>query len=87
MLQLTEIAANVGAFIRNWRGVMSQKSFRVWKDCGVPRTGLMKIVISALNQISQSQDMEGSQMSSKKEDHISGCDFSVTLMIDVVRCD
>ena len=31
--------------------------------------------------------MEGSQMPSKKEDHISGCDgeFSVTLMIGVVR--
>ena len=33
---------------------------------------------------SEIQDMEGSQVPSKKEDHISGCDgeFSVTLMIE-----
>ena len=29
---------------------MPQKSFRFWKDCGVPRTGLMNIVTSVLNQ-------------------------------------
>ena len=44
---------NVGAFMSNWRGLMSQKSFksfRFWKDCGVPRSGLTKIVTSVLNQ-------------------------------------
>ena len=51
---------------------MSQKSFRFWKDCGVARTGFMNIV----NFCSQSelQDGEDSQVSSKKEDLISGSD-------------
>ena len=40
-----------------------------------------------MSQKSELQDMEDSQVPSKKEDHVSGCggEFSLTLMIDAAR--
>ena len=38
---------DVNAFC-NWRGVMAEKSLRFWRDCGIPRSSFMNIVLSAL---------------------------------------
>lgn len=73
---------NDGAFVCNWRGVMFQKSFIFWKDCGVTRTGLMNIVTAVLNHSYKRR--RAHRFTEERSPHL---ELSLTLMVDALRYD